>query len=296
MRDCLTSLWMPALVAALLATAGGAATAEEDRRVQADADAAAADSPSAQPAEAPPAPAEEQESEAGKEQHGQEGDAKEKDHAGKTGSQEEHGREKDGSQEHGPEEDGEDGHEAPHGAHHDPYDLSHQNAGKQLNSPSEFKSDLAIWTFVVFLLLLALLRRFAWGPIVDGLDRREAGIAARIKEAQANAEKAAAQLAQYEAQLAAAAEEARELMAQARKDAEAARERVVSEAQQAAQRERERAVEDITAAKNAALQDITEHSVDLAVVMAGRLMDRNMTADDRSNLIREALEQLPSRN
>src|SRR4051794_33128053 len=59
------------------------------------------------------------------------------------------------------------------GGHHDQYDLSHANAGPNLNKPEEFKSDLAIYTFVVFMLLLALLTKFAWGPISQGLAKRE---------------------------------------------------------------------------------------------------------------------------
>jgi F-type H+-transporting ATPase subunit b len=107
---------------------------------------------------------------------------------------------------------------------------------------------------------------------------------------------AAAQLRQYEAKLAAATEESREILNQARKDAEAARERILAEAQAIAQRERQRAIDDIQTAKNAALQEMTQKSVDLAVSMAGRLVRRQLKAEDHSQLIREMLEQFPSRN
>jgi len=183
-----------------------------------------------------------------------------------------------------------------HDAHHDPYDLTHVNATEAIADPSEFKSDLAIWTFVVFLLLLALLGKFAWGPIMEGLERREASIAAACSASSMAAAKGAEQLRLYEAKLAAAAEETREMMARARKDAEAAGERIVAEAQQAAARERDKAVADIASAKNSALAEITERSVDLAVAMAGRMIQRQLTPDDRAGLIREALDQLPSQN
>lgn len=191
------------------------------------------------------------------------------------------------------EEHGED--HGDHG-HHDPHDLGHSNAGVQQEDPSEWKADLAIWTFVVFICLLALLGKFAWGPIMDGLEKREASIAAMIDEAKESAENAAKQLQNYEAKLAAAGEEARELVAQARKDAEAAGERIKVEAQEAAQRERERAVADIEAAKNGALHELNEKSVDLAVQLAGQIVRRELKSDDHSQLIREALDKLPSRN
>jgi F-type H+-transporting ATPase subunit b len=187
-------------------------------------------------------------------------------------------------------------HDAHDGGHGDPHDLSHANATAAMNSPQEFRSDLAIWTFVVFLCLLLILGKFAWGPIMEGLEKREQSIAAMIDEAKRGQEKAAEQLKQYEAKLAAAGEEARELVAQARKDAESAKDRILAEAQQAADRQRQRAIEEIQVAKNVALQEITKTSVDLAVNLAGRIVRRQLNAADHKQLIGEAMDQLPSRN
>ena len=93
-----------------------------------------------------------------------------------------------------------------------------------------------------------------------------------------------------------AAEESREILAQARQEGESAKDRIVADAQVAANRERERAVEDITAAKNTALSEITEKSVDLAVAMARQLIQRNLDVKDQAKLIRDALKQIPSNN
>jgi len=73
------------------------------------------------------------------------------------------------------------GHAAGGHGHHDPTDLSHANDGpghtnafpKALTGLQEIKADLAIYTFVVFLLLLGILLKFGWGPIMAGLDKRE---------------------------------------------------------------------------------------------------------------------------
>ena len=200
-----------------------------------------------------------------------------------------------GEEGHSESENGEHAGDAVHGDH-DPTDLSHQNAGSQIADPSEFKSDLAMWTLVVFLCLLALLGKFAWGPVMEGLEKREQGIADKIEEARYSAEQASKQLQQYEAKLAMAAEESREILAQARQEGESAKDRIVADAQVAANRERERAVEDITAAKNTALSEITEKSVDLAVAMARQLIQRNLDVKDQAKLIRDALKQIPSNN
>ena len=171
------------------------------------------------------------------------------------------------------------------GGHHDATDLGHQNTSGNVEDVMNFKTDLAVWTFVVFLCLLAILGKFAWGPIMEGLEKREQSIASMIDEAKQSQEKAAEQLKQYEEKIAAAGEESREIVAQARKDAEAA-----------AEKQRERAVADIANATNVALQEITDKSVDIAVQLAGRIARRELTAQDHSQLIDEALKQLPSRN
>ena len=49
--------------------------------------------------------------------------------------------------------------------------------------PFSWQSDLAIWTGVVFVVLLLVLWKFAWGPIADALARREQSIAGQIREA-----------------------------------------------------------------------------------------------------------------
>jgi F-type H+-transporting ATPase subunit b len=201
---------------------------------------------------------------------------------------------------------GKDGHDKHAGGHgHDPHDLSHANAGPDLMKlmpdnvdtlKNDVKSDLALFSFVVFLLLFALLAKFAWGPIASGLDKRERHIADMISEAKHNAEKSEQLMREYQQKIVAAQEETRELMAQARRDGETLKEKIVSEAQATAARERDRAVEDIRTAKNAALQEIAQKSVDSAVNLAGRILHKEVRPQDHAQLIRESLEKFPSSN
>ena len=198
------------------------------------------------------------------------------------------------AEEHAAEEHGEQEEHVGADSHGDAAD-SHGEHGSNIN-PLSIDPDLAICTAIVFFVLLAFLGKFAWGPIVAGLDKRERSIAEQIEQAARNAEQAAEQLREYEAQLASAAEEARTVVSAARQEAEAAKERIIAEAQEAAQRERHRAVEDITVAKNSAMQEMTERSVDLAVIMAGQMLKRQIQSEDHAQLIRDALDQLPSQN
>lgn len=190
------------------------------------------------------------------------------------------------------------GHDPAHagGDHHDTTDLSEGNPTANLANPADIRFDMSIYSALVFCLLLAILAKFAWGPISHGLEKREHGIETKIEEARLAAERAGEQLKAYEARLAAASEEAMKIVGQARKDAEVAKESIMAEAQSAAQRERDRAVADISNAKNQALQEIAAKSVDTAIALAGNIIRREVKADDHKQLITDALNQFPNLN
>jgi F-type H+-transporting ATPase subunit b len=188
-------------------------------------------------------------------------------------------------------------HDAEHAAEHGAEgDLSHANATAGLTEPQEFKSDLALFTVVVFLLLLAILLKFAWKPIMQGLAKRENDIAENIAQAKKSAADAQAMLAQYEARLAAASAEAQQTIAEARKRGEQAMEKLVAEGHATAQKDLARAQQEIRAAKEMALADLAQRSVNSAVALAGRLVKKEIGPHEHASLIQEALERFPSQN
>jgi F-type H+-transporting ATPase subunit b len=181
-------------------------------------------------------------------------------------------------------------------ASHVETDLSHGNSTAALKSPTDVRFDMAIYTFVLFLILLAVLYKFAWGPIASALEQREETIARQIEEARLASEKAALQLKEYEARLAAATDEARLIVAQARKDAESAKDKIVAEARDAAGKERDRAVAEIHVAKNQALDEIAQKSVQMAINLAGNIIRREVKPQEHEALIGEAVNQFENLN
>ena len=179
-----------------------------------------------------------------------------------------------------------------HDDHHDATDLSHANASKELEAPGSIAADMAIYTLVVFILMVVILRVAAWNPIKKALDDREQGIIDHIADARRSAEKAERLLEEYEVKIAAAAQEANEIVAEGRRDAEATKDRIVEEAREAATAERDRALNDIEIAKNAALQDVAEKSADIAVALAGKIVDKELNASDHQALIKETLDNI----
>lgn len=150
----------------------------------------------------------------------------------------------------------------------------------------------AVTTLVIFALLLALLGRFAWGPIVTGLKAREDKIRGDIADAEEARRKAEATLKDYTQQLAAAEDRVRELLAKATADGEQLATNIRMKAQQEAEEVKERAHKDIDTAKNAAIVEIYDHAANLAVTGAEKILRRNLNADDQRDLLRRGLDEL----
>ena len=190
----------------------------------------------------------------------------------------------------------ESGHDEHKGGHHDEFDLAHANASSDLRSPAAFSFDLSIYTFIVFLLLLAILGKFAWKPITDGLDARENSIANMIAEAKRNQEETASKMKEYEARLAKAAEEARDILGEARREGEKTKDKILAEALAASEKEKERAIEEIRQAKEVALHEIAQKSVNTAFQLAGGILKREVKPQDHETMVKDALSQFVSAN
>src|SRR5262249_36194547 len=79
--------------------------------------------------------------------------------------------------------------------------------------------DLALWTVVVFLLLLFVLKKYAWKPMLEGLQKREENIRAALEEAQRARDEAQKVREQLQAEMNQAAQKVRDMMDAARRDA-----------------------------------------------------------------------------
>ena len=188
------------------------------------------------------------------------------------------------SDEHGSGHAPEIGHNAPAGV-----------AQKDFESPAWFQTDLAVWSFAVFLALLALLTKFAWKPIMQGLEKREDGIARQIAETKASNEEAKRMLASYERRLSEASEEVRGMLEEARRDADTTRQSIVAEARKAAEEELSRATREIQLAKDDALSQIAEKAGHLAVEVAGKFLRDKLGHDDQARLVRDSVASLSNR-
>ena len=148
----------------------------------------------------------------------------------------------------------------------------------------------AIWTLVIFLLVVFVLGKFAWGPILNTLQTRESFIHEALAKAKRDRDEAEARLREYEARLATARAEATAITDEGRRDAEVVKRRVEAEAKAEADRMIERAKREIQIAVETATKEMYRRAGLLATKMATRIIGRELTPQDHDRLIAEAID------
>ncbi len=152
--------------------------------------------------------------------------------------------------------------------------------------------DLALWTVVVFLLLLFILRKVAWKPMLEGLQKREESIKSALEEAKRSHEESLKLRAEMTAQMAAAQDKVKATLDAARKDAQSMADDLINKAKTEIAAERQRLHREVTMARDQALEAISSHTAELATLVASKALGRGVGIDDQDRLIREALADL----
>ena len=149
-----------------------------------------------------------------------------------------------------------------------------------------------LWSVVTFLLLLFVLKKVAWGPIISALETRENEIKEALNSAanaRADAEKATAD---YESIKKEAQSEAQNLLSEAK----AMKHKMISEAVQEAKikadAELKNALELIDAEKAKAVKEIKTVVVDLSIQAASKLIDKNLDNADNKKFINETIDEI----
>jgi F-type H+-transporting ATPase subunit b len=154
------------------------------------------------------------------------------------------------------------------------------------------KFDLGIWSIIVFVVLLAVLTKFAWKPMIEALHQREETIRSSLEQAEKTRQEAMALQSQLDAKLKAAGGEIAKMMDEARRDASGLKDQFVAEAKAEIQHERDRLHREMETAKDQALQEIWQQAVVLATAISGKAIRRNLTQDDHQRLLDEALAEM----
>jgi F-type H+-transporting ATPase subunit b len=153
---------------------------------------------------------------------------------------------------------------------------------------------LYIWTIVTFLVLAALLRKFAWRPLLEALDRRQDAIRTSLDEAKTARQELARLTDESARVLAAARAEADAIISRTRADAARAGEEMKQKARADAENIVRNAEREIALETSRALQKVRDEAVDLSVAIASKIIQRNLSKEDNERLIAETLKGIQS--
>ena len=154
---------------------------------------------------------------------------------------------------------------------------------------------LFIWTIITFLVLLTLLAKFAWGPLLQALESRQELIRKSLDDAQ-EAKRELERIGQQSAQILKESRvQAEAIISQSRSDAERLREEMRQKAKAEAETIVRNAERQIQLETGRALQQIRHEAADLSVLIASKLIQRNLSKEDNERLIEDALRQVEGR-
>lgn len=154
---------------------------------------------------------------------------------------------------------------------------------------------LYIWTIVVFVVLVTLLRKFAWRPLLQTLEARQQTIRQSLDDAD-RAKQELERLQHESAQIVREARvEAESIVSRSRSDAERLKEEIRQKARSDAESIVRTAERQIQLETQQALRQIRREAADISVAIASKLIQRNLSKEDNQRLLEEALEQIETR-
>jgi F-type H+-transporting ATPase subunit b len=151
---------------------------------------------------------------------------------------------------------------------------------------------LFLWTVITFAVLVLILWKAAWKPVVEALDARAERVRGDIENADRSRQEAEKLLAQHREMMNNAKSEAANIIADGRAEAEKIKNDIVSKASTEAKDLSDRARKEIDLAKDKALAEIKAEIVILSTDIAAKIINKNLKPEDQKALVEEALNKV----
>jgi F-type H+-transporting ATPase subunit b len=155
---------------------------------------------------------------------------------------------------------------------------------------------LFIWTVITFLIVLAILRWKAWGPLMDSLDARAEQIEASLTKAEKVTADAEQQAEKNEEILNAARKEAQDIVSQAREAGDKLKNKLETDGKEQYDNMLVKAREQIDTEKQKALNEIKTTVIDVALKASEKVIKRNLNNEDNKKMIEETVDKLKQAN
>jgi len=159
-----------------------------------------------------------------------------------------------------------------------------------LGAAGEFLNigDIAA-TLIVFIVLMLLLKKFAWGPLMGVMQQREDLIASEIETAENSRLESQKMLDEQRSLLKDARTQAQEIVENAKKQGEVSREEIITTARAESGRMKEAAVLEIANERDKAISAVREEVVALSVLAATKVLEKEISEEDNRQLINETI-------
>jgi F-type H+-transporting ATPase subunit b len=149
----------------------------------------------------------------------------------------------------------------------------------------------ALYQLVAFLVLMLLLKKFAWGPLVNVMKQREEHVASEIDKAEKARKEAEELLAQHQQMVKEARQESQKFIEQAKLQGETQKEEIISAARQEAERLKESARLEIQQERENAVKALREQVASLSVLIASKVIEKELDEKDQEALIQEYIKK-----
>jgi F-type H+-transporting ATPase subunit b len=157
----------------------------------------------------------------------------------------------------------------------------------------DINPGLIIWTIVSFLVLLIVLSKYAWKPIMKMLREREDHIRDALEQAERARIEAAEMIKQNEKNLARAEEEYQKMIREGKAVAEKMKEEIVAKAKQQAQQELQQATAEIQHSVDTAKMQLRAEIADLAIKATEKILEETLDEKKQKKLADSVISQLP---
>ncbi len=165
-------------------------------------------------------------------------------------------------------------------------------SGGEMGSPLDINPGVIFWTVITFGILLLILKKVAWKPILSSLDERERLIKESLEKAEKAKEEAEKLIAENQANIAKAEEEAQKVIAQSREYAETLKNQLIEEGKIEKKKIIDEALAELERKNQEAFLKLKEQVADIAIDAAEKIIRENLDREKQIKLVNKHLENI----
>ncbi len=156
----------------------------------------------------------------------------------------------------------------------------------------DINPGLIIWTIITFVLLVIVLGKFAWKPLLQALHSREQEITDSLKKAEEARKDSERMMNENKIAMEKASTETARLIAEGRAMAEQLKSDIVAKANESAKKMLEQAKDEITREKESAMSQLRSEVAELSILVAEKILDESLDGVKQKKMVDKVLQQL----